>query len=118
MLVNTPDSSLPSALYSEKAYILSRLFVRTALEKPLQGLEDVIQWLYTSREGPELLREIVRDGQRLRANSTQGQSSESNDFSNVEPKGWAKGRISAGAVMVLEKHLLWLEQFLKGLGGG
>ena len=120
VLINTPDSILPSALYSEKAYILSKIFVRTALATPPQGLEDVIYWLYMNRKGPGLLRQIVRDSRRLQArSSSQGQSGGSDASSTVESNGWSKeGRISAGAVMVLEKHLVWLEQLLRGSEGG
>ncbi|CAD6973996.1 unnamed protein product [Tilletia controversa] len=41
-LQETEDGKINSALYSEKAYILSRDFVRRALKRPVFGLEKEI----------------------------------------------------------------------------
>ncbi|KAK0528112.1 hypothetical protein OC835_004767 [Tilletia horrida] len=45
-LQGTEDGKINSALYSEKAYILSRGFVRRALERPVPGLEEEIEFFY------------------------------------------------------------------------
>ncbi|KAE8264443.1 hypothetical protein A4X09_0g6965 [Tilletia walkeri] len=45
-LQGTEDGKINSALYSEKAYILSRGFVRRALERPVLGLEKEIEFFY------------------------------------------------------------------------
>ncbi|CAD6951998.1 unnamed protein product [Tilletia controversa] len=45
-LQGTEDGKINSALYSEKAYILSRGFVRRALERPVFGLEKEIEFFY------------------------------------------------------------------------
>lgn len=37
-----------SLLYSEKAYVMARGFVRYALLNPVVGMEDVLAWLYVS----------------------------------------------------------------------
>jgi len=45
-LQGTEDGKINSALYSEKAYILSRGFVRRALERPVPGLEKEVEFFY------------------------------------------------------------------------
>jgi ubiquitin-conjugating enzyme E2 O len=55
------EVSLASALYSEKAYILSRGFVKHVLETPMSGFEDEIKWLYLphQRGGLNLLEAVI-----------------------------------------------------------
>jgi len=45
-LRGTEEGIINSRLYNEKAYVLSRGFVRRALEIPLGSLESEISWLY------------------------------------------------------------------------
>jgi len=45
-LRGTEEGIINSRLYNEKAYVLSRGFVRRALEIPLGSLESEINWLY------------------------------------------------------------------------
>jgi len=45
-LRGTEEGIINSRLYNEKAYVLSRGFVRRALEIPLGSLESEIDWLY------------------------------------------------------------------------
>ncbi|KAG1838169.1 hypothetical protein F4604DRAFT_1998295 [Suillus subluteus] len=48
-LRGTEEGMVNSQLYSEKAYVLSRGFVRRALEIPVGGLEAEIDWLYNTQ---------------------------------------------------------------------
>ena len=111
--MGTPESSVPSTLYSEKAYVLSKGFIKRALSAPPQGLEDVTHWLYISGDGPRLLRRVIDDCKRLQANSWRGKENVSDVSTKGKKGGWAIGRLSAGAMMLLNKHLLWLQQYLR-----
>ena len=113
VLIGTPESAVPSALYSERAYLLSKGYIKFALSSPPQELEDVIRWLYINSDGPRLLLRIVEDCKRMKVSSLRGKEAMSHDAVKGKEGGWAAGRISAGAIIPLNKHLLWLEQFLK-----
>lgn len=69
-----------SALYSERAFVMARGFVRFALTRPPIGVEDVLAWLYLpifTSEGKmqvveheqderlQLLQKVVERGQKL-----------------------------------------------------
>ena len=111
-LIDTPDSFVPSALYSEKAYILSKAFIKTALSAPPGGLEDVIDWLYKNDQGPQLLEQVIADCKRMQPHSEgeekQGQGSESRA---KRSEAWADGKVSAGAMILLKRSLKWLEDY-------
>ena len=92
-------------MYSEKAYILSKPFVNKALLSPLSGFEDVIQWLYIKPDGPRLLSRIIQDCQRLQSKA-ETRSADSNEGPNEsEVGGLGANRISAGALILLQRHL-------------
>ena len=55
-------SFVASRLYSEKAYVLSRGFVRRALEIPLGGLEKELYWLYYTKGK---LAKVLNDARAL-----------------------------------------------------
>ncbi|KAG8528240.1 uncharacterized protein KY384_007157 [Bacidia gigantensis] len=110
-LVNTPDSRLPSALYNEKAYVMSKNFVKVALMTPPSGLEAVVQWLYVDIEGPELLRRIIDDCQRLETNSTSRAATETGNMISHPEEEWARDRLSTGALIPLKSSLKWLVEF-------
>ncbi|TFY81129.1 hypothetical protein EWM64_g2884 [Hericium alpestre] len=63
-LRGTEEGIVNSRLYNEKAYVLSRGFVRRALEIPLGTLETEIHWLYHTQAR---LAKVVCDARRLRA---------------------------------------------------
>ncbi|SJL05546.1 uncharacterized protein ARMOST_08914 [Armillaria ostoyae] len=92
-----------SRLYSEKAYVLSRGFVRRALEIPLGGLEKEINWLYyTNRR----LEKVVRDCRAL--------VEKSRHESNVteEERDLAIPRLTAGGIIAVERTLTKLQALL------
>ncbi|CAK5280472.1 unnamed protein product [Mycena citricolor] len=81
-----------SRLYSEKAYVLSRGFVRRALELAPGGLESEIDWLYR-RSGR--LDKVISDAQRLIEKSKQDGESGGDDL--------AVPRLSAGGIITLSR---------------
>lgn len=111
-LINTPDSFIPSTLYSEKAYILSKGFIKTALSAPPGDLGDVIDWLYKNEQGPQLLDKVIADCKRMRPHSEGEEKQEQGSESAVKrPEGWADGKLSAGAMILLKRNLEWLEGY-------
>lgn len=111
VLVGTEESRLPSQNYSEKAYVMSKSFIKQAISNSPQGLEDVIHWLYLHSEGPNLLRRVVEDSKMLLIkrdcpNGSEETTKERDHNSAIpfEP--------SAGALILLKRHLASLENHL------
>ncbi|KAL7266616.1 hypothetical protein RUND412_010833 [Rhizina undulata] len=104
--IGTPEAALNSALYSEKAYILARGFVKHVLKNPVGRMEDVINWLYLpgSDGGPELLKEVVEKAREVVVRSEGG---------GVDLGSEGVGRITEGALVLLRRFTAWLEGFLE-----
>ena len=104
MLRGSEDSRVPSALYSEKAYVMSRSFVKTALEAPPRGLDDILAWLYRSpgKEGPCLLDRVVHDAGVL---ITGTGIAHANNGSIEEIGAIPSMKLSAGAKILLQRIL-------------
>ncbi|KAK3721890.1 hypothetical protein LTR37_002706 [Vermiconidia calcicola] len=70
-LAGLESSKRPSALYNERAFLRARKFIITALAwlksetgglgTSLDGLEDVVRWLYKDGKGPKLLEKSILD---------------------------------------------------------
>jgi len=90
-------SCFPSRLYSERAYVLSRGFVRRALELPLGSLEDDIKYFYYTRKR---LDKVIRHARDLITKSKE-----------PEPEGefvasdLAVPRLTEGGIIMLERTL-------------
>ena len=112
VLVGSEEARIPSALYNEKVYVISKGFIKKALTSPLQGVDDIIQWLYSSQgEGPKLLRRIVEDSRSLISEAQVGSaSSHSQDEDNQAARSLVT--FSAGALILLRRDLEWLEDYL------
>ncbi|KAF8807738.1 hypothetical protein BYT27DRAFT_7338382 [Phlegmacium glaucopus] len=95
-LRGTEEGTVNSRLYSEKAYVLSRGFVRRALEIPLGGLESEIAHLYYSKKR---LHKVVQDAQRLIQKSRDGLEI------TLEDQDIAVPRLTAGGIIALERTL-------------
>jgi len=91
-----PMATRYSRLYSEKAYVLSRGFVRRALEVPLGGLEAEINWLYYNKGR---LEKVLRDARSLIENS------KADSDISAEDKDMAVPRLSSGGIITLERTL-------------
>ncbi|KAK0456646.1 hypothetical protein EV421DRAFT_1886919 [Armillaria borealis] len=102
-LRGTEEGIVNSRLYSEKAYVLSRGFVRRALEIPLGGLEKEINWLYYTNCR---LEKVVRDCRAL--------VEKSRHESNVteEERDLAIPRLTAGGIIAVERTLTKLQALL------
>lgn len=88
-----------SRLYSEKAYVLSRGFVRRSLEIPLGSLEAEITWLYR-KQGR--LEKVIKDARALI------EKSQSSDDAAVDRER-AVPRLTAGGIITLGRTLGKLE---------
>lgn len=93
-----PLTAYHSRLYNEKAYVLSRGFVRRALELPPGGLEVEIEWLY---HHSGRLDKVVNDAQKL-IEKSKGVA-ETADSS--EDRELAVPRLSAGGIITLDRTL-------------
>ena len=118
ILIGSAESQVPSSLYSEKAYVMSKGFIKTALTTPPHGLADVVQWLYlTSQPGPRLLRRVVNDSKKLLANNTTT-SAMTSAPNEVEERSSTRAKLSTGASILLRRHVEWLEDFMTRNDGG
>jgi len=90
-------------LYSERAYFLSRGFVKWALENAIEGLEDEVKYLYLSRDGSQLAKAVIEDGKRVIATS---------EVPGEDDGEWERGRVtrvSRGGLEVLKRTISALE---------
>ncbi|KAL8686663.1 MAG: hypothetical protein Q9218_006950 [Villophora microphyllina] len=109
-LQDTMQSKHTSAVYSEKAFVLSRGFVAGASSFP-DGFLDIIRWLYLpSPTGPCLLRTVVED---CRALLQQESTSSSEAMAQILDKYHiTSSRLSLGASVLLRKTVKSLESLL------
>ncbi|BEJ15510.1 hypothetical protein CspHIS471_0501150 [Cutaneotrichosporon sp. HIS471] len=104
-LEGTREGRVNSRLYSEKAYVLSRSFVRTALDRPAAGFEAELTHAYFTKGR---LASVIDHAQRLIA---QGHVDDDNEDEMEEM--WnadAIGRLSMGAILTLKRTVAALEK--------
>ena len=112
VLVGSEAARIPSALYNEKVYVMSKGFIKKALTSPLQGMGDIIHWLYSSQEeGPKLLRRTAEDARSLVSDAEVGSTSSHTQDGDNQP-GRSPVTFSAGALILLRRNLEWLEDYL------
>ncbi|KAJ4485954.1 hypothetical protein J3R30DRAFT_3443035 [Lentinula aciculospora] len=104
-LRGTEEGTVNSRLYSEKAYVLSRNFVRRTLEAPFGGLDTEINWLYFTNH---LLEKVLRDSRAL-INASRLQSTEEQMEEQMEQYII---RLSTGGMIALERTLTALQNLL------
>ncbi|KAI4201328.1 MAG: hypothetical protein LQ350_003366 [Teloschistes chrysophthalmus] len=110
-LQDAVQSKHTSALYSEKAFVLSRQFVKVAISSDPQGVSDVVRWLYLpAYNGRGLLRPIVED---CRGFLQQGENVPTG-AKGQDPDSYhlPSTRLSLGALSLLKKILVPLEEAL------
>ncbi|KAH9082216.1 hypothetical protein EDB83DRAFT_2503321 [Lactarius deliciosus] len=93
-LRGTEEGIINSRLYNEKAYVLSRGFVRRALEVPLGSLESEIEWLYR------------KQGRLAKGPSASSSADADEGDRDSEP---AVPRLTTGGIITLERTLVKLE---------
>ena len=119
VLIGSEEAQLPSAMYSERVYVMSKVFVKTALTNPPHGLADIIQWLYlSSQPGPHLLLRVFDDSRKLLDNNTTVNTDGSGTSGEMGERGFTVARLSTGASIVLKRHVDWMEDFMKRLDEG
>ncbi|KAH9162782.1 hypothetical protein EDB89DRAFT_2024260 [Lactarius sanguifluus] len=110
-LRGTEEGIINSRLYNEKAYVLSRGFVRRALEVPLGSLESEIGWLY--RKQGRLAKVLCEARALVEKSRRTGPSASSNADADADEgdrdSGPAVPRLTAGGIITLERTLVKLE---------
>ena len=105
-LKGTEEGEVNSRLYSEKAFILARGFVRRALKSPPSGLEDELRYFYLEGDTshrPRLPAVIERARALISASETKTDIVPANGDEPVK-------RISGGGAIVLKRTLAVLEK--------
>ena len=115
VLIGSEESRVPSRLYSEKVFVLAKIFIKTALLKFPQGLEDVIRWLYLplSEGGPHLLRRVLDDAHALLPDTGTKDAGAGVDKplqSKNAKTSVTAANLSTGALILLRRHLEDLER--------
>lgn len=109
-LRGTEEGIINSRLYNEKAYVLSRGFVRRALEIPLGSLESEINWLYHKHDR---LGKVLGDARALveksRGEEPQGASPGTASSDGDRDREPAVPRLTTGGIITLERTLAKLE---------
>ncbi|KAI4092062.1 MAG: hypothetical protein LQ344_003717 [Seirophora lacunosa] len=114
-LQGTAKTKHTSALYSEKAFVLSRGFVARALEDLPAGVADVIQWLYLPvPHGPCMLHTITEDCNIILQAGASGSSEEDSHAlqKHLEKYYITSPKLSQGVLMLLKKVMPRLESLL------
>ncbi|KAI9772193.1 MAG: hypothetical protein M1839_002511 [Geoglossum umbratile] len=108
VLMGAEETILNSALYTEKAFVLARGFVKHVMIHPIQGLEDVIRSIYSPEQegGWDLLREVIQQCKDIMCRSEDKQAVP--DIPAMSNSGGVM-RISAGALILLRRNLTALE---------
>jgi ubiquitin-conjugating enzyme E2 O len=103
-LRGTDEGIVNSRLYSEKAYVLSRGFVRRALEVPPGGLEDELKWYYFTCN---ILKRVIEQARSLMKESEESDGNNSFQTNPLDQR--AVKYLSAGARLLLSRTLPKLE---------
>ncbi|PYI02266.1 ubiquitin-conjugating enzyme [Aspergillus sclerotiicarbonarius CBS 121057] len=105
------DRRVESCQYTEKTFLMTRKFIKHALEHPVAGMEDVVAWNYLVNPAdpgdgnrPVLLRRAIEAALAMIEHynsSTSGDGRSASGFVS---------RLSLGAVVMLRKHVTDLEK--------
>ncbi|KAL1650804.1 hypothetical protein SLS58_000923 [Diplodia intermedia] len=96
----TEETSLSSALYSEKAYFRARGFIMHGLTHLPAPFEEDVQWLYRKEKGPKLLEKAIDAAKGIIGRSEGGSAEKRDGLRNI----------SAGAIIPLKRQLAGLER--------
>jgi ubiquitin-conjugating enzyme E2 O len=105
-LEGTREGRVNSRLYSEKAYVLSRSFVRTALERPPVGLENELKYLYNEKGRLASViahtRRLIEKGEAAAAAGKDQIDDDDGDMWNAD----AMGSLTMGAIVTLKVRFI------------
>ena len=109
VLAGTDESTTTSALYTERAYVLSRGFVQPFFEKDPAGMSDIRHWMYISTDGPRLIDPIYEEAKVIldviiRPDQVNDQGMEE---ARWRPANEQK-RLSRGVGILLGRMMAWL----------
>jgi len=117
-----------SELYSEKAFLMARGFVKHALTQPPRAVEDVLSWVYLSTESlstenansTSLLQTIIARGRAIAQRSEEARQQQDerlmNAIGETEDDTTAFLRpLSRGATVMLKRTINELERQLQQL---
>lgn len=108
---------MESTQYTEKAFVMTRTFIKRALEQPVPDFEDVLTWHYLpgpmvngGPHRPELLKKTITEARTMidHYNSTYG----AGPGHIASPASSFVARLSLGAIVMLRKHISALEEIL------
>jgi ubiquitin-conjugating enzyme E2 O len=105
-----------STQYTEKAFVMTRAFIKHALQNAVSSFEDILAWHYlpgpvdkdSGSARPQLLRKAISE-----ALSMIGHYNSTRDNTAGEDRSVASpfiARLSLGAVVMLRKHIAILEK--------
>ncbi|MCJ1313729.1 hypothetical protein MMC25_007409 [Agyrium rufum] len=125
-LKGSADSEVTSNMYSERVLVLAKGFVTHALSHEIEGLHDVISWIYkpSHGKGPELLDRIMKEaaGLLVSAESDLTPSMDGADAMDIDG-GNKRTRdsqhmmhLSAGAKVMLKRYLDGLTEAARTCG--
>ncbi|KAI9737522.1 MAG: hypothetical protein M1834_009677 [Cirrosporium novae-zelandiae] len=128
VLTSLEGSQVSSDQYTEKTFISSKGFVTHALTHLVDGLDDIIIWLYLPRKqdqtpGPQLLRKVIEEAKEAVERSGEGckeaeAEAEAGKENKIENEKHSFPRISRGGRMLLGRHIgdlekIWDEEMAK-----
>ena len=108
-LRGTEEGLINSRLYSEKAYVLSRGFVRRALEISPGGLEEEIKIFYY---GAGRLRKLIEKSRVLIEKSRRDPNPSREQLQRDGTADVAIPSLSLGGIIMLERNLNILQRLL------
>ena len=103
--IGLDEASVNERLSSERAYCLSRGFVKYA-ENAVEGLEQEVRYLYLDEDGPQLANAVIEDGNQVIARS---------EVAGDDDGEWERGRVtrvSRGGLEVLKRTISVLESLV------
>ncbi|KAL8710907.1 MAG: hypothetical protein Q9225_007204 [Loekoesia sp. 1 TL-2023] len=115
-LQGTAQSKPTSALYSEKAFVLSRRFIAKAIESPPVGFADIVRWLYLpSPNGPSLLQNAIEDCRQLLQDDSLSNLKEASQHRQqlLDKYHITSPKLSQGVLVLLQKMMPSLENMLR-----
>lgn len=124
VLVGSEDSAVSSRMYSERAFVMAKGFIRTALCNPPAGFADIVYWLYRAYSGPRLLDRVICDCQDVSQRSLttsqtdplKGKTMQNKDKNLITEESWVGSveKLSTGALVLLHRHIENLVKYDKG----
>lgn len=112
------DSRVESTQYTEKAFVMTRGFIKHALQNPVPSFEDVLAWHYlpgpvendSQFTRPQLLKKAISEATAMICHCNASCDNELGS-ERVAASPFV-ARLSLGAVVMLQKHINVLEKIL------